>query len=87
MPIIGVNLIAMSAKQGGTSREYLLSRLERDGHFALVEGVRTGQISAFSASIAAGYHKRRPSISSRQGRESNQGKRIRFALQRVLDGG
>ena len=84
----GGNLRAMRRKLDGNSREYILNRLERDGHLALLEGVRAGRVTAYAASIYCGYTRRPPSIASSQGRESIQGKRIRWALQRVLaDGG
>jgi len=39
----------------GTSHDYILARLERDGHSELAEKVRTKAMSASAAAIAAGF--------------------------------
>jgi hypothetical protein len=45
--------------RGGTSVENLCQRLERGGHHALLEGVRSRRISAYAAAVDAGIVKRR----------------------------
>ena len=66
---------------GGTSREYLLDRLQRAGRFDLLEGVARGRISVLTAAEAAGFVRRRPIT----GRGSpNAAKRRRFELQALL---
>jgi len=46
--------------QYGNSAEYICRRLARDGHLRLLEGVRSLRISAYEASIQAGYYRRPP---------------------------
>jgi ElaB/YqjD/DUF883 family membrane-anchored ribosome-binding protein len=43
--------------QGGTSRAYILARLDRDGHAELAAKVRAGKLSANAAAIEAGFRK------------------------------
>ena len=74
----------MRRRLDGNSREYVMNRLERDGHLALLEGVRAGRVTAYAASIAVGYQKRPLSIAARKGIETNQSKRIRWELMRLL---
>jgi len=66
---------------GGTSREYLLSRLRKNGHFALVAAVERGDISAFQAAEHCGYVTRRPIAG---GGSENTAKRRAYALHRAL---
>ena len=66
---------------GGTSREYLLSRLRKNGHFALVAAVERGDISAFQAAEHCGYVTRRPIAG---GGSENATKRRVFRLHRAL---
>jgi hypothetical protein len=66
---------------GGTSREYLLSRLRKYGHFALVAAVERGDLSAFQAAEHCGYVTRRPIAG---GGSENAAKRRAFALHRAL---
>jgi hypothetical protein len=87
-PASGVNLRATStsilifgAAMGGTSREYLLSRLRKNGHFALVAAVERGDISAFQAAEHCGYVTRRPIAG---GGSENAAKLRTFRLHRVL---
>jgi hypothetical protein len=47
-----------------TSPASILNRLERDGHFDLLEAVHQRQISAFAAGCIAGYCKRPPTKSA-----------------------
>ena len=66
---------------GGTSREYLLSRLRKNGHFALVAAVQRGDLSAFQAAEHCGYVTRRPIAG---GGSENAAKRRAYALHRAL---
>ena len=66
---------------GGTSRAYLLDRLQKAERFDLLEGVARGRISVLTAAEAAGFVRRRPTT----GRGSpNAAKRRRFELQALL---
>jgi hypothetical protein len=66
---------------GGTSKAYLLDRLERMGRRDLLDGVAQGKISALMAAEAAGIYVR-PTPTGRG--SPNVSKRKRFALQRLL---
>jgi hypothetical protein len=66
---------------GGTSRQYLLSRLRKNGHFALIAAVERGDISAFQAAEHCGYVTRRPIAG---GGSENAAKRRAYALHRAL---
>jgi hypothetical protein len=44
---------------GGTTRAYILARLDRDGHHELAAKVRAGELSANAAAIEAGFRKKR----------------------------
>jgi hypothetical protein len=66
---------------GGTSREYLISRLRKEGHFALLAAVERGDLSAFAAAEECGFVTRRPI----QGTGSfNATRRRLFALRAAL---
>jgi hypothetical protein len=66
---------------GGTSRQYLVDRLQKAERFDLLEGVASGRISVLAAAEAAGFVRRRPVT----GRGSpNAAKRRRFQLQALL---
>jgi hypothetical protein len=45
--------------KGGTNREYLLARLDRDGRQDLVAAIHGREISAYAAAVEAGYVRRR----------------------------
>src|SRR5262249_56022773 len=68
---------------GGTSREYLLSRLQKAGRTDLLEAVASGKLSVFSAAEACGFVRRRGV--TRRG-SPHAAKRRRFQLQSVLRG-
>jgi len=71
----------MAIGGGGTSRAYLLDRLQKAGRFDLLEGIARGRISVLTAAEAAGFVRRRPAT----GRGSpNAAKRRRFQLQALL---
>jgi hypothetical protein len=44
-------------KRGTNSRDYILARLDRDGHAELADRVRTRKISARAAAAAAGFRR------------------------------
>jgi hypothetical protein len=71
----------MAIGGGGSSRAYLLDRLERMGRRDLLDGVARGQITVLMAAEAAGFY-RRPTPTGRG--SPNVAKRKRFALQRLL---
>jgi hypothetical protein len=64
----------------GTSRAYLLDRLERAGEVELLAAVEDGAISVFAAAVEAGIV-RRP-VPSGQG-STNEAKRREFAIRRA----
>jgi hypothetical protein len=66
---------------GGTSREYLIGRLRKEGHFALVAAVERGDLSAFAAAEECGFVTRRPIT----GRGSlNMARQRMFAIRNAL---
>jgi hypothetical protein len=66
---------------GGTSVEYLCKRLRDTGRLDLLAGVEAGRVSAYAAACEAGLITRKPNAG---GGSSNQAKRRRFQLQRLL---
>lgn len=77
----GVECRAMARKPNGTSREHILSRLERDGRQLLLDAVRQRRISAYTAAELAGYVRRRPTLF---GDQSQQARRRRHEIARLL---
>jgi hypothetical protein len=67
---------------GGTSREYLLRRLEQAGEFDLVQAVHNRVVSAHAAAIHAGILRPRPTL----GMQENVGKAIAWQLARITRG-
>ena len=65
---------------GGTSREYLIGRLRKAGHHALVAAVEAGRVSAYAAAEDAGFVTRRP-VSG--GGSQNQARSRAFSLHNV----
>jgi hypothetical protein len=65
----------------GTSRAYLLDRLERAGEVELLAAVEAGSLSAFAAAVEAGIV-RRPVPNGRG--STNMAKRRAFAIARVF---
>ena len=47
---------------GGTSREYLIGRLRKEGHFALLAAVERGDLSAYAAACEVGFCTRKPNL-------------------------
>jgi hypothetical protein len=66
---------------GGTSIEYLRSRLEKAGRVDLLAAIAEGKISTYAAGEAAGFFKR-PTPTGRG--SPNVTKRRRFALRAIL---
>src|SRR5262249_16179153 len=66
---------------GGTSREYLLGRLRKEGHFALVAAVERGDLSAFAAAEEVGFVTRRPILGTGS---FNAARRRMFAVRNAL---
>jgi hypothetical protein len=66
---------------GGTSREYLIGRLRKEGHFALLAAVERGDLSAYAAAEEAGFITRRPTLGT--GSENATRRRL-FALRAAL---
>jgi hypothetical protein len=64
----------------GTSRAYLLDRLERAGEVELLAAVEAGTLSAFAAAVEAGIV-RRPVPNGRG--STNEAKRRAFAIARA----
>jgi len=73
--------------QQGTSREYLLDRLRREGHADWVEAVEAGRVSAFAVAVELGWVTRSPTL---LGERAHQTKRRRHRLaeerQRISSG-
>jgi len=66
---------------GGTSIEYLRSRLEKAGRVDLLAAIAEGKISAYAAGEAAGFVKRPPVLGTGS---PNAAKRRAFALRQVV---
>jgi hypothetical protein len=71
----------LQAAMGGTSREYLLGRLRKGGHFALIAAIENGTLSCYQAAEACGFVTRRPILGT--GSE-NATKRRLFQLRAAL---
>lgn len=73
--------------QQGTSREYLIDRLRREGHLDWLQAIEAGRVSVFSVAVELGWARRRPTLT---GEAANQAKRRRQQLaaerQRMADG-
>jgi hypothetical protein len=67
-------------RQRGHSREYILSRLEREGHTDWIAAIESGRLSAYAAAVELGWVKRPPT----QRQNSNQAKRRRFNVQALI---
>lgn len=65
---------------GGTSREYLVGRLQKAERFDLLQGVVDGLISVHAAAIEAGFLQRRPTLGTGS---SNMAKARNWALAKV----
>lgn len=54
----GYNITVVSRQLRGTGRDYIMGRLQHDGHAELLAEVYAGEKSARAAGIAAGYFKK-----------------------------
>lgn len=76
-----------NGRMHGTSREYILDRLRREGHVDWLEAIESGRLSAFSVAVELGWCKRPVTLT---GEAANQSKRRRYRLaeeqRRISDG-
>jgi hypothetical protein len=63
----------------GTSKRYIVQRLEREGHTALLEAVQSGQITALTAATSLGWAKRPPLLGGSTHRAHQREFRLREA--------
>jgi hypothetical protein len=70
----------LDLRQHGTSRTYLLARLQREGRADLVAAVESGRVSAYAVAIELGWFTRRATLGTGS---TNRAKRRRHALRRV----
>jgi hypothetical protein len=61
----------------GTSREYIIERLRREGHDHWLEAIESGRLSAFSVAVELGWAQRPKTVS---GEQAHQAKRRRHQL-------
>jgi hypothetical protein len=73
------------APRPGTSRPYLIFRLQQGGHHELLAAVEARRLSAYAAAVQAGIV-RRPEARLTRG-NSNRRKRIDFAIRRAFRDG
>ena len=64
---------------GGTSREYIISRLRREKLDHLADAVERNEVSAFAVACELGWHKRK----IQGGGSENQAKRRAWALHKL----
>jgi hypothetical protein len=62
----------------GTSREYIIGRLKREGLTQWIEPIESGRLSAYAVACELGWTRRAPTLS---GENSGQAKRRRRALE------
>jgi hypothetical protein len=67
----------------GTSKAYILDRLQREGRTDFLNAIDAGQITALTAAVELGWVKR-PSL---MGGSTNQAKRRQHQLRTIADGG
>jgi hypothetical protein len=70
-----------SVRQRGTGRDYLLSRLAREGHVDWLAAIAAGRLSPYAAAVELGWIRRAPTIA---GERSHQAKRRRFSISRLI---
>jgi hypothetical protein len=63
----------------GTSKAYIVERLEREGHTTLLEAVQSGQITALSAAVSLGWVSRPPLLGGSTHRAHQRDFRLRKA--------
>ena len=67
-----------SRRRLGTSRQYVIERLQREGLTQWIEPIESGRLSAYAVGVELGWFKRRATLS---GANSGQAKRRRLALE------
>jgi hypothetical protein len=72
---------AQAVRQYGTSRAYLLSRLQREGLTHHIAAIEQGRISAYAVAIQLGWASRRPTLGTGS---PNAAKRRRHQLNALL---
>jgi hypothetical protein len=65
----------------GTGREYLLSRLAREGHVDWLAAIAAGRLTPYAAACELGWIKRPPTLT---GERSNQAKRRRHSINMLV---
>jgi hypothetical protein len=63
--------------QQGTSHQYIVDRLRREGHDGWVAAIESGRVSAFAVAVELGWAERSPTL---LGERANQTKRRRHRL-------
>jgi hypothetical protein len=64
-------------RQFGTSREYIIERLQRGGHHSWIEAIEAGRVTPFAVAVELGWAQR-PKTAS--GEQAHQAKRRRHQL-------
>jgi hypothetical protein len=67
----------------GTGREYLLARLQRDGHRELLAAIAAGTLTPHAAAIAVGYIRARPLSETAPPGAANRRQRTDFEIDRA----
>jgi hypothetical protein len=80
--VVRASSLSNRKPKGGTNFEYIVARLERDKHHRLLEGIRSGQLSAYAAGVAAGYFKRRKTVC--EPGTHNKSKRIAWDIRALI---
>jgi hypothetical protein len=65
----------------GTGRDYLLSRLAREGRVDWLAAIASGRLTAYAAAVELGWIRRPPTFS---GGASNQAKRRAFRVRALI---
>jgi hypothetical protein len=72
----------------GTSHEYLLDRLRREGHADWLEAIESGRVSAFAVACELGWVTRSPTLlGERAGQTKRRRHRLAEERQRMASGG
>ena len=69
-------------KRGSNSVDYILARLERDGHTDWLEAIRARRVSAFAVACELGWARRPQTLHADDPASgyNNQAKRRRYAI-------
>jgi hypothetical protein len=65
----------------GTGRDYLISRLAREGRADWLAAIAAGRLTPYAAAVELGWIRRAPTIA---GERSHQAKRRRFSISRLI---